>query len=196
MGIPKQVEIDFQIVAFRTKDIERLQLAGGMTKEALFELRKAGKGKLLGTSSVVTQNGSEAMMKTVQEVIYPTDPKTMGVQASQSGALVPGDFATREVGMILQVIPEVVPDGKLINVTLYPAWVTLDRWESYPATLASEGKHKTMPFRLPVFGVTSFSTKVQVENGGTILLGSSLTPDGEYVNVGFLTARLREVLSR
>ena len=199
MGIPKQVEIDFQIVAFRTKDIEKLQLGGGMTKEALFDLRRAGKGKLVGTSSVVTQNGSEGTMKTVQEVIYPTEFPMDGVvcesnQVSQCGALVPAGFAMREVGMILQVIPELTPNGKLINVTLVPAWVTLDRWESYPANMASEGKHKAVPFRQPVFGVTSFSTRVQVENGGTVLIGSSLTPDGEQVNVGFLTVRLREVL--
>jgi len=198
-GIPMVVEIDVQIVAFRTKDIEKLQLGEGMTKEALFDLRRAGKGKLVGTSSVVTQNGSEGTMKTVQEVIYPTEFPMDGVvcasnQVFQCGALVPAGFAMREVGMILQVIPELTPNGKLINVTLAPAWVTLDRWESYPANMASEGKHKAVPFRQPVFGVTSFSTRVQVENGGTVLIGSSLTPDGEQVNVGFLTVRLREVL--
>ena len=136
-------------------------------------------------------------MKAVREVIYPTELLTECNQAdagsmskSAAGALVPGNFEMREVGMILQVVPEVsTEDSSLINLILNPQWVTLDRWETYPAALAAGWAFKTLPFRQPVFGATSWQTQVTVKDGGTVLLGSNTTPDGKWVHVGFLTAR-------
>ena len=196
---PRQVETDMQIVAFQTRDVERLLLAGNMTKDALFELRKAGKAKLVATTSVVTKNGSEATMKAVQEVIYPTELAMAEAscdsnRVSRSDAVVPGNFTTREVGMILQLIPDIVADSELINLTLAPQWVTLDRWESYPADVASRGRHKTLPIRQPVFGVTSVvATCVTLACGETILIGSGPSLDGEWVHAAFLTARIQNV---
>ena len=143
-------------------------------------------------------------MKAVQEVLYPTeldmdggvDRSNQVAQVSQVGALMPCHFEKREVGMILQVVPEVaVGNGSLINVMLNPQWVTLDRWESYPADMAAHRTHKTLWLREPVFGVTSFQTQVTVEDGGTLLLGGSSTLDGEWVHYGFLTVKLIDVQS-
>ena len=51
------VEIIVQVMAFRTKDVEKLQLAIGVVdNEALFDLQKAGKARLVATSSAVTKN--------------------------------------------------------------------------------------------------------------------------------------------
>ena len=102
----------------------------------------------------------------------------------------PCNFEMREIGMILQVVPERSHDtihDTSINVLLNPQWTTLDGWETYPVAVASGGTHRTFPFRQPVFGVTSVQTQATVENGGTVLLGSTSTPDGEWVHVGFLT---------
>jgi type II secretory pathway component GspD/PulD (secretin) len=133
----------------------------------------------------------------VREVLYPTELLTDGGQVvsnvmsrSVANALIPGNFTMREAGVILQVVPEIAtPDASHIHVTIKPQWVTLEGWQFYPAELASGRTHKTLAFKQPVFGTTCFETQVTVEAGKTILLGSSSTPDGKWVHVGFLTVK-------
>jgi len=196
--LPSLVNVDVQIIAFQAKDIEKLQLAKNMTKEALLALQKAGKAKQVATTSAVVEPDQEAIVKVVQEIIYPTEFNAQIAAASATGGGVsmrggavwvcePMNFTMRETGMILQIIPE-VKDGGLIRLNLCPQWVTLDRWETY-----GDGSTKKDPFRQPVFGVTSFETQVTLQDGDTILLGSSSTPDGKWVNVGFLTAKKLKV---
>jgi hypothetical protein len=76
-----------------------------------------------------------------------------------------------------------------------PQWVTLEGWETFPVSWSSGGMTKLSTFKQPVFGVTSFETKAVVKDGETILFGSCSTPDGESIQIGFLTTRLRGVNS-
>ena len=92
--------------------------------------------------------------------------------------------------MILQVVPEVsAADYSQVSLLLNPQWITLDRWETYPAGLAAGWTSKTLPLRQPVFGVTSFQTQLTVSDGETVLLGGSSSPDAAWVRYGFVTAR-------
>ena len=195
--LPTLVNVDMQIVAFQAKDIEKLQLAKNMTKEALLALQKAGKAKQVATTSAVVEPDQEAIVKVVQEIIFPSEFNVQIENASAFGGGVrmskavwvcePMNFTMRETGMILQIIPKVM-EGGLLCLNLRPQWVTLDRWETY-----GDGSTKKDPFRQPVFGVTSFETQVTLQDGDTILIGSSSTPDGKWVNVGFLTAKKLKV---
>ena len=196
----RMIEVEMQIHAFRAKDIERLRLAGGVSLEALMALRQKGKAKPVATASVLTKSGQEAVMKAVREVSFPTELLTDNGQTgsnvtarSAANALIPGNFEMRETGMTLQVVPEVTQNSTRINLMLNPTWVTLEGWESYPADLAAGWMHKALSFKQPVFGVTSFQTQVSVVDGGTVMLGSCSSPDGDWVQVGFLTVRLRDV---
>ena len=200
----RMVEVEMQIHAFRTADIERLRLSGGMSMEALMALRQSGKGKAVASATALTKSGQETIVKAVREVNYPTELVTDVAQTgsnstvrSAAQAVTPANFSMRETGMILQVIPEISEmDRSQIHVTTKPQWVTMEGWESYPADLASGWTQKTLSFKQPVFGVTTFETQVTVKDGGTLLLGSCSTPDGEWVNVGFVTARLKDVQPR
>ncbi len=193
----RKVEVEMQIHAFRTADIERLRLAGGVSLEALMELRQNGKAKPIASATALTKSGQEAIVKAVREVIYPTELLAKKGQADSNmtvrsavKALMPGNFIMRETGMILQVNPEVSAfDRSQIHLTMKPQWISLEGWESYPADQASGWTHHTLSIKQPVFGVTSFETKAAVKDGGTILVGSCSTLDGEWVHVGFLTAR-------
>lgn len=185
-----------QIHAFRFEDIEQVRLSGKMSVEALMALRRQGKSKPVASATVLTKSGQEAIMKAVQEVIYPEELLTEVDQtdcriALQSApqALVPGHFTTREVGMTLKVIPEFLQNGTQINVDLIPKWETLERWQYFPADRAAGWRRKTIPFKQPVFETTQFETKTLVAAGKTVLLGSSSTPDGKWVHVGFLTVK-------
>jgi len=179
--IPFLIHVEVQVVAFPAKDIEKLQRAGGVTKESLTGLWKAGKGKPVATASAVTIAGQEATVKAVQEIIYPSEWNGLG----------PCNFTMREIGMILPVMPDMNDYGTeaLINVSLRPQWVTLERWELYPA----QGKNKTIPFRQPVFSATSFEAQVMIQDGDTILLGTISAPDGKGVHAGFLTVKRVDV---
>jgi len=134
----------------------------------------------------VTKSGQEAVVKAVQEVIYPMELLTKCRQEG-SKAVMPSHFTTREVGMTLQVVPEIATPAAFVGMK--PQWVTLEGWKTYPADRASGWTHKTIPFKQPIFGVTSFDTQTVVQEGKTVLLGSSSTPDGKWVHVGFLTAK-------
>jgi Bacterial type II and III secretion system protein len=192
----RTVEVDVQIHAFRPEDIEKMRLSGGMSVEALMELRKKGKTKPVASAMVMTKSGQEAVMKAVQEVTYPTELLTEVEQAespvdleSNPQALIPGNFTTRETGITLKVVPEVDADQSQINVTIKPIWVTLEGWKSSSADRASGLRKTKISLRQPVLNVTSFETQTVVKEGQTVLLGSSSSPDGKWVNVGFLTVK-------
>ena len=194
--IPQLIDIDMQVVAFRPEDIEKLQLAGGVSKESLMALRKEGKAKFVATARTLAKCGNEAIMKAVQEVLYPTElcgsgqTKDGGI-ASEVGYLAPCNFEMREVGIILQVVPEInASNGTWINLMLRPQWVTLNRWETFPANMAGRRTHKTVPFRQPVFAVTSFETQLTVEDGETVLLGNGGSSNGDWIDYCFLTVKL------
>jgi hypothetical protein len=194
---PRMVEVDVQIHAFSFEDIEKLRLTGDMSVKTLMALRKNGNARPVASATVMTMSGQEAVLKAVQEVVYPTELLTEVNQAecnialqSAPRALVPGNFTTRETGMTLQVVPEISStDQSQIHVRLKPQWVTLEGWKSFPAERTVGWRHTTFPFKQPMFGVTSFETDVTVEAGKTVLLGSSSTPDGKWVHVGFLTVK-------
>lgn len=197
------VEVEMQIHAFRTADIERLRLSDGVSLEALMALRQNGKAKQVASATTLTRSGQETIVKAVDEVIYPTE-LNMGTGQTGSNvtsrstvnALVPCNFSMRETGMILQVVPEVSTDNSQVSMTLKPEWITLDRWESYPADLATAWTHQKSFFKQPVFGVMSLESQVVVKVNETVLIGSCSTPDGEWVQVAFLTSRLKDFLPR
>ena len=197
------VHVEVQILAFQAKDIEKLQLAEGVSEASLRGLRKAGKAKPVATASALTEENQEAMVKAVQEVIYPSEWAWVTADAGEPGAKQPSrlsmagaffepqNFTMRETGMILQFIPQISnEDGSLIKMTLRPQWVTLERWEPLPVIgLTSGGKRQVIQLNQPVFNTTSFETQVNVNDGDTILLGTASTPDGKWVHAVFLTVK-------
>ena len=191
----RQVSVEVEVIAVRLRDVEKLAARGGVSPEALTALRKRGKVNLVSVARVTTKSEQEAIAKAVREVVYPAGQNggeagcSNGV-APVAGAALPGRFTTREAGMILQVVPSVWAGGELIDLTLSSQWLTLKRWETYPATLAGRWRASTLPLRQPLFEVTCFQTQVTVKNGETVLLGGSSTPDGEWVHYGFVTANV------
>ena len=91
---------------------------------------------LLSAPKVLTGPGKEATMKVVVEYIYPTE---YDVQLTASGGgsseilavVEPENFTMREVGVILQVTPELSQGGQLINLHLHPQVVSDPSWKNY-----------------------------------------------------------------
>ena len=166
---------------------------------------------LLSAPKVVTKSGQEAVMKVVTEYIYPTEfevqisEMTSGGGSGSSGgsgdplAMVePQNFEMREVGIILQVVPEVSAEGQMINLMLNPQVVSEPVWKNYgtkvpkttyrPATPAElllnplqltipETGYMELPMEQPFFHVRSVQTQLSVYNGATVVMGGLITED-------------------
>ena len=102
---------------------------------------------LLSAPKVLTGPGKEATMKVVTEYIYPTEYDVQltasgggssgGSTGSSGGSseilavVEPENFTMREVGVILQVTPELSQGGQLINLHLHPQVVSDPTWKNY-----------------------------------------------------------------
>jgi len=163
---------------------------------------------LLSAPKVVTKSGQEAIMKVVTEYIYPTEFKVQEIDASSGGGVSgsstvvavpfmvePQNFKTRDVGVILQVVPEVSAEGQMINLMLKPRVVSEPVWKNYgskipQATVRSvwdtvtgtfmpkqDVEYVDLPMEQPFFHVRSVETALSVYNGATVVMGGLITED-------------------
>ena len=168
----------------------------------LHMLSQRSDSDLLSAPKVVTKSGQEAIMKVVTEYIYPTEFEvTMSQQGNSSGSTTSGssgeplaivepqNFEMREVGVILQVVPEVSAEGQMINLLLNPQVVSEPVWKNYgtkvpkavPTTIwdavlgtwvtTSEVEYTELPMEQPFFPVRSVSTQLSIYNGATVVMG-------------------------
>lgn len=174
---------------------------------------------LLSAPKVVTKSGQEAVMKVVTEYIYPTEFEVQEVSTSNSGSgssstsvpvpfmVEPQNFEMREVGVILQVVPEVSAEGQMINLMLNPQVVSEPVWKNYgtkipyskPQNLYSisgltadaiaalglsnepETEYTELPMEQPFFHVRSVQTQLSVYNGATVVMGGLITEDRKTI---------------
>jgi len=197
---PLQIEIDCQFVALPRAAVEKAASSGRVSSAAVLSLVRDGKGMLLSSPKVVTRNGVEATIKGVVEIIYPTEFTVGGSGSAATNAppstggtaVTPGGFETREVGVILQVVPDVTPDGNMINLTLAPQVVYPPEWQDHAAQVAGAkggDAARTAPMPQPFFPVESIATTVQVYNGTTLVVGGGVpSQDGKTFTYMLLSA--------
>lgn len=161
----------------------------------LHALEQNGNADLLSAPKVTTRSGSEATIKVVTEFIYPTSFEVQGGQLQsqqqnqnagsivQETTVVPQDFATREVGVILNVLPEVSPDGNMINLTMKPQVVTDPTWYQYGSTVRrADGSEMQMNMPQPFFKVRSLETQISIYDGATVVMGGLITEQIDKAN--------------
>jgi general secretion pathway protein D len=161
----------------------------------LHALEQNGNADLLSAPKVTTQSGNEATIKVVIEYIYPSSFEIQGGQIGQNGGgnnaanivqettVTPQDFTTREVGVILNVMPEVSPDGNMINLTMKPQVVTEPIWYQYGSTVRrADGSESTLNMPQPFFQVRSVETKISIYDGATVVMGGLITEALEKTN--------------
>ena len=161
----------------------------------LHALSQRSNTDLLSAPKVVTKAGQEAVIKVVTEYIYPTTYTVTSGQSSggstlgggngvSTPAVEPGGFQTREVGVILQVVPEVSAEGQMINLTMNPQVVSEPTWHDYgyDSTVLMSNPNGAatvstthLPMPQPFFQVRSVSTSVSIYNGATVVMGGMIT---------------------
>lgn len=163
----------------------------------LHALSQQANTDLLSAPKVVTMNGEEAIIKVVHEFIYPTEFE-IKENESDSGdsdvvqvtfpSVEPQEFEMREVGVILQVVPQVSEDGQMISLQLNPQIISEPEWRDYgfdyPASFSSGGDPKLVHVKMeqPIFKVRSVSTKISIYNGATVVMGGMITEERREVN--------------
>ncbi len=146
----------------------------------LHALQQRGSTDLLSAPKVTTQSGLEATLKVVTEYIYPTSFEIVQQQSQGNSAIVqnsipvaePSNFETREVGVILSVLPEVSTEGQMINLTMSPEVVSDPEWFNYGTTYTdTEGNEQQIYMPQPFFHNRSIQTSISVYNGATVVMG-------------------------
>jgi len=151
-------------------------------------LEQKGNADLLSAPKIMTKSGQEAEIKVVTEYIYPSDytvepgqPSILtesGISAGVPPLVTPSEFETREVGVILQVLPEVTADGEMINLTMSPEVVTEPEWFDYGQTFTdASGQIQTILIQQPFFNSRSIRTSILVYNGATVVMGGMITEE-------------------
>jgi hypothetical protein len=196
---PFQNEVELHFVEFALREVERLVRTDPLDADALRDLWRRGKGRLLYAPKIVTQSGMEATVKGVTEYVYPTSLSgtptvlggTTGVVEMGAAIVVPEHFEVREVGGILSVLPEVSPEGGIINLTMTPEIVDEPDWKEYVVEFGGRRGPLQATLDQPFFHTLSTSTTCAVKNGGTVLLSGAPNPrDNSKVIYTFVTARL------
>ena len=161
----------------------------------LHALEQKGNTDLLSAPKITTKSGEEAQIKVVTEYIYPSDytvePGVPPTVTAAGGAttlgtppvVTPAEFETREVGVIMNVLPEVTPDSQMISLTMSPEVVTEPEWRNFGQTfLDAAGNLQSIPIEQPFFNSRSISTSILIYNGATVVMGGMITEEREQVN--------------
>jgi len=189
-----QIETRVDFVEYNLDDIDKLAISNGVNQSSLLQLWQAEKGRLLSSSCVLTKGGQEAIVKGVTEYIYPAEFKVKTcISSNEPNAVIisptvePVNFEMREVGNILQVVPEYRPDIQRVNMLLNPKLVSPPEWKNYGFAL----KTGSLPMEQPLFHAYSVSTQTQVSNGTTTLIGGGMNNEsGDKTVYAFLSVSL------
>ncbi|HVM63064.1 MAG TPA: hypothetical protein VMV72_19555 [Verrucomicrobiae bacterium] len=143
----------------------------------------------LSAPKVTTVSGQQAQIRSVQEFIYPTTwaqptATSSGGGVNGGGAVavtpsIPSSFQTREVGVLLNVTPEVGADGYTINLTLAPEVSQFLGFINYGSPIGlSAGNNVVTTFndiKEPLFASENLTTSVVIWDGQTVVLGGLIT---------------------
>ncbi len=166
---------------------------------------------LMSAPKVTTKSGIKATIKVIREFPYPTEfnppqvppPATAqqagGNQASSivvtSGIVTPSTpsaFEKRDLGVSLEVEPQVGADNYTIDLSLSPEVVEFDGFVNYGSPIIGPSYNALtgiQPFVItpnvinqPIFSVRKVTTSVSIWDGQTVALGGLIREDVQKVN--------------
>jgi len=157
--------------------------------------------ELLSAPRLTVISGRPARITVAQEMRYPQSYGQIQSQVGSTGsgsttgggsagvtitAGTPQDFATRNIGVELQVTAHIEKDRDLISLNLEPKVTDFDGFMEYggPSLAISAGTSVTVPpgFYQPIFSVREVSTEVTVRSGETIVMGGLTREEKRNVN--------------
>jgi general secretion pathway protein D len=95
----------------------------------------------------------------------------------------PSSFETREVGVLLTVLPDVSPEGQMITLTMMPQVVDPPTWKNYGSLYtAPDGTTQQLTMEQPFFHTRTLQTTVALYNGATVVMGGMITENRTEVD--------------
>ncbi len=174
---------------------------------------------LMSAPKVTTKSGIKATIKVIREFPYPTEfnppqvppPSTSQQAGGAQGAAgivvtsglvtptTPSAFEKRDIGVSLEVEPQVGADNYTIDLSLSPEVVEFDGFINYgspitgprydPALILTGNPSGIVPFVItpnvinqPIFSVRKVTTSVSIWDGQTVALGGLIREDVQNVN--------------
>ncbi|MEX1110486.1 MAG: Amuc_1098 family type IV pilus outer membrane protein [Chthoniobacterales bacterium] len=182
---------------------------------------------LMAAPKVTTKSGQKATIAIIREFPYPQEfePPQVPQDSGGGAALVggrqesdpvvtpsfPTDFTTRNLGVTLEVEPQIGPDGYTIDLTLSPEVVDFDGFINYGSPISVPSRQflgqqfqqdgalgivgildvftPTTPRILtenvinqPIFSTRKVTTNVSIWDGQTVALGGLIREDVQKVN--------------
>ena len=192
-GKAAQVWVEATFIQIDTADLDKVKagldnvldpqtgkvvLTGKAKAELITALKDRPSFEIVGSASLVTVAGNQAMMQMSEEIRYPTEYSSESpTRVTEEGKVVPagepvavpGTFETREVGMRLNVTPEIAADGRSIVLVLLPE-------VSFPAGYMTYGSKL---FSQPVFTSWNLTTTLRIDDGMTLVLSNVPTKNFE-----------------
>ena len=177
---------------------------------------------LMSAPKVTTKSGNKATIKIIREFPYPTNftppsvppPDGGNTSSGSAGAsagiittsgivtpATPDEFTTRELGVSLEVEPQVGADNYTIDLSLSPEVVEFDGFINYGSPIIGPrvedilqqvqtlnpsgiGIFEITPnvMNQPIFSVRKVTTSVSIWDGQTVALGGLIREDVQKVN--------------
>lgn len=153
--------------------------------------------ELLSAPRLTVLSGNLATITVAQEFRYPqsygeiqSQVGTGSVNGGGSAGVsitsgTPREFATRNVGVELRVVPTVEEDDCSISLDLNPKVTEFEGFVEYggPSVAISGGTTVTVPpgFYQPIFAVREVSTRVTIRDGATLVMGGLTREDVKKV---------------
>ncbi len=154
--------------------------------------------ELLSAPKLTVLSGNQATITVAQELRYPQSygqiQSQVGTGSNSGGGSAgvsitsgtPQEFATRNVGVELKVLPTVEEDNRSISLDLNPKVTEFEGFVEYggPSIAISGGTTVTVPpgFYQPIFGVREMTTKVTIWDGATLVMGGLTREEVKKVN--------------
>ncbi len=171
---------------YRTTDFELGIFDNYVFNLQVRALEQAGGTDLLCAPKITVISGQTASITVSQQMRFPESwgdmQSNVGTSSGDSGGngsvtITPGtpsDFTTADVGVVMEVTPNVEEDGS-ISLQLAPKVTEFEGFLEYGGTgvAISDNTTVTVPsgFIMPVFGVREIHTNVTVFDGATLVMG-------------------------
>lgn len=173
----------------------------GIIDNTVFEMMMRGISQKKGVDpmvrpEVVTRPGQNATVESVIEFPYPEDfeppqlPNAIGGGGAAVTPATPTNFTFRNLGVSLEVLPQVGPNREIIEVSVIPTVTDFEGFINYGTPISGSSTNTSVNFtdgtvasssvfgRLtenailkPLFRVTRGNTTVRVVDGQTIVIG-------------------------
>lgn len=175
-------------------------LLNGASVQAMMRGLDQKKGvDVMGTPSTVTRSGQSSSIHVVREFIYPSEyeppqvPNRVGVGGSSpTTAAMPTAFITKEVGVVLEVLPTVSADRRYVEVTLNPSMTDFDGFVNYGSPIQAQTTDalgngtvqqvSANRILMPVFSVKRANTSLTVADGSTVVIGGLFKDSIQHVD--------------